>query len=70
MSIAQNARLLRRGDVQRRTGLSKSTMYSLIACGQFPAPVKVSPRTSAWIESEISTWIAQRVARRDLMACA
>lgn len=57
--------LLRKNDVLRRTGLSKSTIYSLIACGQFPRQVKCSPNVSCWVESEVSAWIESRIEARN-----
>lgn len=56
---------LRLPEVQRRTGLSRSSIYAAMARG-FPRPVKLSERSSAWIESEIDVWIQGRIeaARR------
>jgi predicted DNA-binding transcriptional regulator AlpA len=33
--------------------------------GEFPAPVSISDRRIAWIESEVDDWIAARIAKRD-----
>ena len=51
--------------VKRRTGKSRSAIYRDIAAGKFPAPIKISERSSAWVRSEISAWIAARIAERD-----
>jgi prophage regulatory protein len=51
--------------VRARTGLSRSEIYRRIALGEFPAPVKLGPRASAWHTAEIDAWIAQRIAVRD-----
>lgn len=53
--------ILRRKQVQARTGLSRSTIYLYIKAGQFPKPVALGPRAVGWIESEVSEWIAKRV---------
>lgn len=50
-------RLLRIGEVKRRTGLSNSTIYANIKKGIFPKPQKPSPGVSAWKESEITALI-------------
>lgn len=63
MSIAPD-RLLRCPEVLSRTGLSKTALYSLIAAGEFPAPVQIGPRSVAWKESEINCWIAGRKSTR------
>ena len=57
--------LIKLHDVLKATALSRSSLYALIAKGQFPAPVKIGPRASAWNYSEIATWIATRIAERD-----
>jgi prophage regulatory protein len=53
--------LLRRKDVQSRTGLARSTMYLYIQQGAFPKPVRLGRRAVGWLESEVSGWITQRV---------
>lgn len=63
-------RFLRKPEVLRRSGLSKSTLYSLIECGQFPRQVKLAPKVSAWVESEVSAWIQSRIAERDARRAA
>ncbi|WP_323926399.1 helix-turn-helix transcriptional regulator [Aeromonas caviae] len=54
--------LLRIKPVLAKTGLSRSTMYALIAAGRFPAPVKLSARCSAWPSDQVDAWIAARIA--------
>jgi len=56
--------LLRLPEVTKRTGLSRSFVYAEIKDGRFPKPVKITKRTSAWIESEIDEWIERRIAER------
>ena len=53
--------ILRRHQVQQRTGLSRSTLYQYIKEGGFPAPVQLGPRAVGWLESDISDWITARV---------
>lgn len=52
---------LRIRDVQSRTKLSRSSIYRLAAQGQFPKPVKLAERASAWPESAVRDWIAGRI---------
>lgn len=52
--------VLRRPKVESRTGLARSSLYALIASGQFPAPIRLTPNTVGWLEHEIERWIAQR----------
>lgn len=53
---------LRLPEVSRRVGFSKSRLYALISKGQFPQPIRIGQRASAWLESEIDAWIAARVS--------
>lgn len=59
-----NERLIRIGEVLAKTGISRSYCYAMANQGKFPAPVKLSERSSAWVESEVDSWIAMRIAQR------
>jgi prophage regulatory protein len=56
--------------VRARTGLSRSEIYRRVAIGSFPRPVKLGDRASAWSASEVSAWVASRIAERDATAPA
>lgn len=58
-------RTLRRRDVEARTGLSRSTLYAMMAQGTFPRPVRLGERAVGWPESEIAAWLEARKAERD-----
>lgn len=65
-AIQREPAILRRREVQARTGLSRSTIYLYIQAGAFPRSVQLGPRAVGWLESEVSAWIAGRViAARD-----
>ncbi|WP_433704612.1 helix-turn-helix transcriptional regulator [Paraburkholderia sacchari] len=53
-------KLIRRPAVLDRTGLASTTLDRLIASGGFPVPVRTSPATIAWRQSEVSKWIKTR----------
>ncbi|MDC9581080.1 AlpA family transcriptional regulator [Xenorhabdus sp. PR6a] len=59
---APKENLIRLPEVQRRTGYSKAWIYKLINDGEFPKQIKLGSRSIAFIESEIDSWIAQRIA--------
>jgi prophage regulatory protein len=61
-------RLLRIAEVRERTALSTSTIYRLIAAGKFPGSIKLSERATAWLESDVTAWIAERVAQSRQLA--
>lgn len=53
---------LRLPDVKQVTGLSKSSLYALIRTESFPAPVRLGPRTVAWVRSEVKDWAVERIS--------
>lgn len=51
-------RILRRKQVESRTGLSRSTIYARMAEGSFPRPIDLGGgRAVGWIEAEIEAWL-------------
>jgi len=56
--------LLRMPELQKQIPLSRSHIYAMIAQGQFPAPIKLGSRASAWIASEIAQWVQERIDAR------
>jgi len=60
--VPRTPSLLRRRQVERRTGLSRSTLYLRMSQGSFPKPVHLGVRSVAWLEADVSAWIEKRVA--------
>ena len=54
--------LLRLPEVENVVGIKKSKIYSLLQEGQFPAPVRLGPRSVRWKASAVSAWIANLTA--------
>lgn len=52
--------LLRRHQVQKKTGLSRSGIYAAIREKTFPKPVKIGSRAVAWRKNEVDRWIFSR----------
>ena len=50
--------LLSRRQVERRTGLSRTSIYDYMRAGRFPTPLKVGPGAVRWSSAEIEAWIA------------
>ena len=60
-------RLLRRREVERVTGLARSTIYRYMREGDFPRPVRVGPAAVRWRQSDLVRWLESRsVARSEL----
>lgn len=50
----------RRPDVQILTGLSRSSIYALMARGELPKPIHLTAKAVAWPESAIAEWLNSR----------
>lgn len=61
ISSSPEIRFIRLPEVLALSGKSRSSIYEAIKKGEFPAPVKLSTRSSAWIGSEIAAWAESRV---------
>ncbi len=59
--VSLNKRILRLREVLSQTGLSRSTLYTLVKANDFPRMINLGPRSVGWLESEVDEWIAQRV---------
>ncbi|WP_420429068.1 helix-turn-helix transcriptional regulator [Kordiimonas sp.] len=59
---------LRVHEVSARTGYAISTIYLKVSKGEFPAPVKLGARASAWDSDEVSAWMDERIAERNQAA--
>lgn len=57
-------RILRRAEVEARTGFKRAHLYHLIKEGSFPKPVPIGVRAVGWISSEIDQWINDRLQAR------
>jgi len=53
--------ILRLQEVIFRTGLSRTTLYDLIAKGEFPHPISISTRCVGWVEGQIIDWLKHRI---------
>lgn len=42
------------------TGRSRSTLYALIAKGEFPAQIRDGRRCSRWLAGEVCRWLDER----------
>lgn len=57
--------ILRRKQVEKRTGLSRSTIYLRIKEGTFPQPVNLGSRAVGWLENEIDAWLTEKLEKRN-----
>lgn len=52
--------LINRSEVERRTGLSTTTIYRKMRAGTFPLPIKIAERAVRWRESDIEQYVEAR----------
>ena len=52
--------IYRRGETLIRVGLADNTVRALVARGEFPEPVQISPRAVGWRKADIRAWLASR----------
>lgn len=52
--------LMRDKEVVQVTGIGRTTRYELIAAGNFPPPIRLSPKRIAWRRSDIVNWLQSR----------
>ena len=53
--------LIRLREVMKITGFGRSHIYKLINIGEFPKQIQISPGSVAWLESELETWMKERI---------
>ncbi len=58
----KDERLLTLPKVMERTTYGRSSIYAMIARGEFPPPVVIGPNKVAWRESAVAEWIAAKIA--------
>ena len=63
--ITQHAiTILRRRQVEARTGLGRSTIYSRMKEDPaFPRPVSIGARAVGWLEHEVDEWLAAQIQK-------
>ena len=57
-------RILRRAEVEAKTGFKRAHIYRLVKAGRFPKPVRLGVRAVGWDSAEIDQWIAERLQER------
>jgi prophage regulatory protein len=56
--------ILRRRQVEKKVGLSRSPIYARIKAGDFPRPVRLgNSRAVGWLEHEVDSWLAAQVEK-------
>jgi len=59
----EEVRILKRPEVTIKTGLQQSTIYKLMASGDFPKQIKLTSKSVGWSSKDINSWIESKVSR-------
>lgn len=65
IDLTAEHRVLRRVEVERKTGLKRAHLYALMRVGRFPKSFPLGLRAVGWDSLEVEQWIAERRAERD-----
>ena len=65
VSDVVHERFIRLPEVMHLCGLSRSTIYDLISREVFPKQISLGGKNVAWAHSEITSWMADRIAERN-----
>ena len=57
-------RILRRAEVEQKTGFKRAHIYSLMKEGKFPKTLRLGVRAVGWDSVEIDQWITDRLKER------
>ena len=55
--------IMRRDEVERKTGFKRAHIYNLMKEGKFPKAKRIGMRAVGWDSLEIDQWVAERLAQ-------
>jgi len=56
--------IMRRGEVERKTGFKRAHIYNLMKEGKFPQAKRIGLRAVGWDSLEIEQWVAERLGQQ------
>ena len=66
MSTNPENTLIRIKQVQKQTGIARSTIYKLLALKRFPQPVKLTEKAIGWPQKSINDWVASKISNSEI----
>lgn len=57
-------RIMRRVEVEKKTGFKRSQIYNLMKEGKFPQSIRLGVRAVGWNSEEIEKWVSERLQDR------
>jgi prophage regulatory protein len=56
--------IMRRDEVERKTGFKRAHIYNLMKDGKFPQAKRIGLRAVGWDSLEIERWVTERLAQQ------
>lgn len=56
--------IMRRDEVERKTGFKRAHIYNLMKEGKFPLAKRIGLRAVGWDSLEIEQWVTERLAQQ------
>lgn len=56
--------IMRRDEVERKTGFKRAHIYNLMKEGKFPQAKRIGLRAVGWDSLEIERWVVERLGQR------
>ncbi len=56
--------IMRREEVERKTGFKRAHIYNLMKEGKFPQAKRIGLRAVGWDSLEIERWVGERLAQQ------
>jgi prophage regulatory protein len=56
--------IMRRDEVERKTGFKRAHIYNLMKEGKFPQAKRIGLRAVGWDSLEIEQWVAERLGQQ------
>ena len=64
LDLPVERRILRRAEVEAKTGFKRAHIYSLMKKGEFPQALRLGVRAVGWDSTEVDLWISERLKNR------
>lgn len=64
VGLPHERRILRRAEVEKKTGIKRAHIYTLMKDGKFPRALRLGSRAVGWDSVEVDQWIAERLNHR------
>ncbi|MGH8388332.1 MULTISPECIES: AlpA family transcriptional regulator [Pseudomonas] len=57
--------IMRRDEVERKTGFKRAHIYNLMKEGRFPQAKRIGLRAVGWDSQEIERWVTERLGQQE-----